>query len=90
MQCSISSKQYFFVDYTLLSEQRCRLLTRYSHVTLPAQVPTRNLIFWRMIYTFCFYVMVTTILMNIIFGEWVSTSCVISGKVLTFDHDDTL
>jgi hypothetical protein len=28
------------------------------------QVPNRNLIFYRMIYTFLFYVMVTTILMK--------------------------
>jgi len=37
------------------------------------QVPNRNLIFYRMFYTFCFYIMVTTILMNIIFGIIIDT-----------------
>mmetsp|Transcript_19064 Transcript_19064/g.28050 ORF Transcript_19064/g.28050 Transcript_19064/m.28050 type:complete len:632 (+) Transcript_19064:2-1897(+) len=37
------------------------------------QVPNRNLIFYRMVYTFLFYVMVTTILMNIIFGIIIDT-----------------
>ena len=37
------------------------------------QVPNRNLIFYRMAYTFVFYVMVTTILMNMIFGIIIDT-----------------
>ena len=53
------------------------------------QVPTRNLIFYRMVYTFLFYVMVTTILMNIIFGIIIDTFAELREKKEMVDEQIT-
>ena len=50
------------------------------------QVPNRNLIFYRMVYTFFFYVMVTTILMNIIFGIIIDTFAELREKKELIDE----
>lgn len=49
-------------------------------------MPNRNLIFYRMVYTFFFYVMVTTILMNIIFGIIIDTFAELREKKELIDE----